>query len=149
LVNEKSDYCHCLYFAGSIVVVQLTRFSNTQTAVVFEWLAVFSLAFFVLICIWAGGKYIIVKKVETVSRVKSGLEAAEFGISKREMEVLKLVAEGFSNRQISEKLFVSESTIKKHVSNVLGKLSASRRTEAVRIAFQMNILSSRDTADPA
>lgn len=62
------------------------------------------------------------------------------GISKREYEVLCLVALGLSNMEIAQKLFVSESTIKTHISNLLLKLNAKRRTEAVVIAKELKII---------
>ena len=62
------------------------------------------------------------------------------GISKREYEVLKELASGLSNQEIAEKLFVSESTIKTHVSNLLVKLNAKRRTQAIQISKDFNII---------
>lgn len=64
----------------------------------------------------------------------------ELELSKREYEVLKEVAAGFSNKEIAEKLFLSESTIKTHVSNILVKLDAKRRTQAIQIAQELNII---------
>lgn len=64
----------------------------------------------------------------------------EIGLSKREYEVLKEVALGLSNQEIAEKLFVSESTIKTHVSNLLVKLNAKRRTQAIQISKDLNII---------
>ncbi|WP_370000894.1 response regulator transcription factor [Winogradskyella sp.] len=64
----------------------------------------------------------------------------ELGLSKREYEVLKEVALGLSNQEIAEKLFVSESTIKTHVSNLLVKLDAKRRTQAIQISKSLNII---------
>ena len=61
-------------------------------------------------------------------------------ISKREYEVLQSISEGLSNKEIAEKLFLSESTIKTHVSNLLVKLNAKRRTQALQIAKDLNIL---------
>jgi len=61
-------------------------------------------------------------------------------LSKREYEVLKEISLGLSNKEIGEKLFVSESTIKTHVSNILVKLDAKRRTQAVQIAKEMHII---------
>lgn len=61
-------------------------------------------------------------------------------ISNREYEVLKAMASGLSNKEIADTLFVSESTIKTHVSNLLVKLGAKRRTQAVQIAQKHNIL---------
>ncbi len=64
----------------------------------------------------------------------------KLGISKREYEVLQKISEGLSNKEIADKLFVSESTIKTHVSNLLLKLNAKRRTQAIQIAKEINIL---------
>lgn len=67
-------------------------------------------------------------------------EIGRLGISKREYEVLELIAEGFSNREIAEKLFVSDSTVKTHISNLFSKLDVRRRTQAVQIAKQRQII---------
>lgn len=64
----------------------------------------------------------------------------ELELSKREYEVLKEIGLGLSNKEIAEKLFLSESTIKTHVSNVLVKLDAKRRTHAIQIAKELNII---------
>ncbi len=64
----------------------------------------------------------------------------ELGLSKREYEVLCQIASGLSNKEIAEKLFVSESTVKTHVSNVLVKLDAKRRTQAIQIAKELQII---------
>ena len=64
----------------------------------------------------------------------------ELDISDREYQVLLGISEGLSNKEIGEKLFVSESTIKTHVSNLLLKLNAKRRTQALQIAKAINII---------
>ncbi len=64
----------------------------------------------------------------------------ELGLSKREYEVLCQVALGLSNKEIATQLFVSESTIKTHVSNLLVKLDAKRRTQAIQIAKKLRII---------
>ena len=61
-------------------------------------------------------------------------------ISKREYEVLQAIAQGLSNKEIAAQLFVSESTIKTHVSSLLVKLNAKRRTQAIQIAKELHIL---------
>jgi DNA-binding CsgD family transcriptional regulator len=65
---------------------------------------------------------------------------ADLGISGREYEVLVLISSGLSNQEIAQKLFISESTVKTHVSNLLMKLDAKRRTQAVTNAKALNIL---------
>ena len=62
------------------------------------------------------------------------------GISAREHEVLGHIAAGLSNREIAETLFLSESTVKTHVSSLLSKLDAKRRTQAVERARAMGVL---------
>lgn len=62
------------------------------------------------------------------------------GLTEREMEVLQLISEGFSNVEIGERLFVSENTIKTHVSNLFVKLDVKRRTQAVTRAKALRII---------
>lgn len=96
---------------------------------------------FTAIGIWAGLKLTRPKVIE-VSGPFALNEAnlRSTGISKREYEVLELLAAGMSNQEISEKLFVSNSTVKTHVSSVLAKLDASRRTEAIAKAKNLRII---------
>lgn len=82
-----------------------------------------------------------IQKQQTHSNQEIDLKKVEeLGLSKREYEVLKEVALGLSNQEIAKKLFVSESTIKTHVSNLLVKLNAKRRTQAIQISKSLNII---------
>lgn len=81
------------------------------------------------------------------SRVVRELHGARRGepnvfhdLSNRELEVLKLVAEGLSNKDISAKLFISEKTTKSHVSNILGKLHLADRTQAAVYAWREGVM---------
>ncbi|MDE3249066.1 MAG: DNA-binding response regulator [Bacteroidota bacterium] len=65
---------------------------------------------------------------------------ADAGISKREWEVLALMAKGMSNQEIANQLFVSLNTIKTHSSRIFEKLEASRRTQAISKAKALGIL---------
>ncbi|MDD7884722.1 response regulator transcription factor [Flavivirga sp. 57AJ16] len=79
-------------------------------------------------------------KSRNISREIDHQKIKALEITTREYEVLQAISEGLSNREIAEKLFLSESTIKTHVSNLLVKLDAKRRTQAVQIAKDHNIL---------
>jgi two-component system, NarL family, response regulator DegU len=61
-------------------------------------------------------------------------------LSMREIEVLKLLAAGASNRDIAERLVLAEGTVKNHVSNILSKLHADNRTQAANLARERNII---------
>jgi DNA-binding CsgD family transcriptional regulator len=62
------------------------------------------------------------------------------GITPRELEILEQIAAGLSNREIAEKLFVSENTVKTHSSRLFDKLQAKRRTQAVQIAKDARLI---------
>ena len=64
----------------------------------------------------------------------------ELAITKRELEILGLIANGLSNREIAERLFVSENTVKTHSSRLFDKLSAKRRTQAVQRGKELGLI---------
>ena len=67
-------------------------------------------------------------------------EAGQEDLSERELDVLRLVAEGLSNRQVAEQLFLTEGTVKIHVSHIMNKLAVERRTELVRYALSRGLV---------
>jgi DNA-binding NarL/FixJ family response regulator len=67
-------------------------------------------------------------------------EFERLGLTAREAEVLRLVADGLSNRQIAEKLFISRKTASVHVSNILAKLGVSTRVEAAALAHRRGLV---------
>lgn len=70
----------------------------------------------------------------------AGIPLPGHDLTEREREVLALMVEGLNNTEISERLIVSKSTVKFHVSNILSKLHVSSRTEAVALALQKNLV---------
>jgi DNA-binding CsgD family transcriptional regulator/tetratricopeptide (TPR) repeat protein len=77
-----------------------------------------------------------------------GLKEA-FGLSRREREVLALIAEGRTNREIGERLFISQKTVGVHVGNILAKLGASGRVEAAMVAIRLELVPTPMAGRPA
>ena len=71
-------------------------------------------------------------------RDESKLES--LGITPRELEILELIAQGLSNKEIAERVFVSENTVKTHSSRVFDKLGARRRTQAVQLGKDLRLI---------
>lgn len=67
-------------------------------------------------------------------------QVATLGLTPRELEILERIAEGLSNKEIAERLFVSENTVKTHSSRVFDKLGAKRRTQAVQRGKELRII---------
>jgi DNA-binding NarL/FixJ family response regulator len=80
------------------------------------------------------------KRIPPEIAIELAEHTAEDDLSLREIEVLKLIATGNANKEIGAKLFVSEDTVKRHVTNILGKLHANDRTHAVTIALKRGII---------
>ena len=72
--------------------------------------------------------------------VRNQLKVEEFGITPREIEILEQIASGRSTREIAERLFVSENTVKTHTSRLFQKLNVRRRTQAVQVAQESGLI---------
>jgi NarL family two-component system response regulator LiaR len=87
---------------------------------------------------------IVVEKEVYVSRnenfVLNTLLVSQLELSKRELEILGLLAQGHSNQEIAAKLFVSLSTVKTHIQNLFEKLDVKRRIQAVEKAKRLNLI---------
>lgn len=80
------------------------------------------------------------KRIPPDIAVELAEHAAEDELSFREIEVLRLIAAGNSNKQIADQLSIEESTVKSHVTNILSKLSANDRAHAVTIGLKRGII---------
>jgi ATP/maltotriose-dependent transcriptional regulator MalT len=107
-------------------------------------------ALFAILGIWLGLKLTSKQETVVIKEVPVAIAAGHFlpnqrklddlGITPRELEILELIAQGMSNREIAEKLFVSENTVKTHSSRIFGKMGAKRRTQAVQLGKQLGLL---------
>ena len=104
---------------------------------------------FAVLGIWLGLKLTKTKETVVVREVLLPAQTSftlnevrlrELGITRRELEILELIAGGLSNREIAEKLFVSENTVKTHSSRLFDKLSARRRTQAVQLGKELGLI---------
>ena len=141
-----------------IVVLKLTEYRFLVLEHSLEIYGGLTAATFATLGIWLGYKLtgrprVVVKEVEVPAQaaaLQSPLpgepflpnerKCEELGITPRELETLGLIAQGLSNREIADKLFVSENTVKTHSSRVFGKLGARRRTQAVQLGKELGLL---------
>lgn len=134
------------------IVITLLRWSEYRFLVIehsFEIYGALIAATFAVLGIWLGLKLtrqkIVVKEVPVSAPagqpfVSNAKKREDLGITPREFEILELIAQGMSNREIAEKLFVSENTVKTHSSRVFDKLGAKRRTQAVQLGKEFGLL---------
>ena len=104
---------------------------------------------FAVVGIWLGRKLTRVKETLVVREVmvpapaafvRDDSKLASLGITPRELEILELIAQGLSNKEIAERVFVSENTVKTHSSRVFDKLGARRRTQAVQLGKDLRLI---------
>ena len=92
--------------------------------------------------------YLASRRNLTPAPVEPAAERAdERGLTRRELEILRLVSEGHSNAQLAKMLWVTEQTVKFHLSNIYRKLEVGNRTEASRWAQLHGLLDGRSTSD--
>ena len=124
-----------------MLLLQLSKYSWATFGIRNELLiVVFAIAFLAFGILVSG--YIINRNTKPPedSFVLDENYLKKLSISKREYEVLQAIAKGYSNKEIADFLFISESTVKTHVSNVLIKLDSKRRTQAIQKAKEYRIL---------
>ena len=132
-----------------IAILKLVEFKFLVVEHSFEIYAGLVAVIFAALGIWLGLKLtkqkevLIVKEVPVPASPSFTLNEQrlkDLGITRRELEILELIAQGMSNREIADKLFVSENTVKTHSSRLFDKLSARRRTQAVQIGKEMGLI---------
>lgn len=123
-----------LLSAAIVILFELNRFSLSGRTDATEVFVVLSALAFVVI------GYLLSRFFSKQETKRPPGPSSESDLTNQEHKVLRLVAEGLSNGEIAERLFIAESTVKTHVSNILSKLNARRRTEAVRIGRDLEII---------
>ncbi|TMU54707.1 response regulator transcription factor [Flagellimonas algicola] len=135
---KKTVFVFSALIIALLILFQLSKYSYISGDLSIEvGIAVVAVVFFII------GIYINKRTLNRERQVSNPIDPEKIeklGISKREYEVLLCISKGLSNKEIAEQLFVSESTIKTHVSNLLVKLNAKRRTQAIQNAKNLKIL---------
>lgn len=117
-----------------LVLFKLSEFALLSGSNAQYYIAIIALVFLSI------GLYLNKKNTRTTT-VNPLAQLQKLGITNREFEVLQKVAQGYSNKEIANQLSLTESTIKTHVSNLLLKLDAKRRTQAIERAKSLKIIS--------
>jgi len=123
-----------------LALFQLSQYSVTSGNLKIEFVIAGIAVIFFLIGIYINKKSLQKKPHNPVTTKIKEEKIIALGISKREYEILGKIHEGLSNKEIAEQLFVSESTVKTHVSNLFVKLDAKRRTQAIQKAKEYEII---------
>jgi DNA-binding CsgD family transcriptional regulator len=139
-----------LYAACGGIVIALLRLAEYRLLVLRHSVEIYGAivaAVFASLGIWLGGT-LTKKKPEVVIRevrvdgpfVLDESRVRELQITPRELEILGLIAQGLSNKEIGRRVFVSENTVKTHASRVFEKLGARRRIEAVQFGKSWRLI---------
>jgi DNA-binding CsgD family transcriptional regulator len=132
-----------------IAALQFVEYQHFVRAFPGEVYGLFVAAIFTMVGVYGGLKWTRAREVIVVKevRVREGgpfaldEEAlARAGLTGRELEILGLIAEGLSNREIGERVFVSENTVKTHSARIFGKLGVARRTQAVQEGRRLGLI---------
>ena len=136
------------------ILIAVLRYTEYEFVVIqnsFEIYAAIIAIIFVAFGIWLGIKLtkprekIILREVLVPTEPAANFTLNQpqldaLNITPRELEILTLIAQGLSNREIANRLFVSENTVKTHCSRAFDKLGARRRTQAVQLGKQLGLL---------
>jgi DNA-binding NarL/FixJ family response regulator len=135
---KKTIFIFTILIVALLAIFQLSKYSLYSGNIAIELIiAAIALIFFVIGILLH--KKSLQKKVDEQTAVDPE-KIAQLGISRREYEILEKIAEGLSNKEIADTLFVTESTVKTHVSNLFAKLDVKRRTQAIQRAKALNLI---------
>jgi len=137
---KKTIFIFSTLIFALLILFQLSKYSIRSGSLKIEFAIVGIALIFLVIGILLHKKSLQKKEKLMLKEEIDSNKVKELGISKREYEILLEVSNGFSNKEIAERLFVSESTIKTHISNLYVKLNAKRRTQAIQKAKEMRII---------
>ncbi|MBP6686429.1 MAG: response regulator transcription factor [Lacibacter sp.] len=155
LQKYKHIFLYAASMVGILIVLQLLQYKLVLINHSYELYILSIAAVFTGLGIWLAlklmkpkteiqtvvvEKKLYVKELTDEEKQQLETERQKLGLSSRELEVLQLMAEGLSNQEIAERLFLSLATVKTHSSNLFEKLDVKRRTQAVEKARQLKLI---------
>lgn len=151
MLKNKATILYGLGLAGILLLLKWLEFRFILFQHSFEIYIGFIAVIFTVLGIWLALKLskpkvetIVIEKEVIVNKgegfVQDALLVSELELSRRELEILDLMAQGYSNQEIAGQLFVSLSTVKTHNQNLFSKLDVKRRTQAVEKAKRLKII---------
>ena len=135
---KKSIFLYSLAIGMAAFMLQWLQYKYTVRIFSTEIYIILIAVIFAGLGIWVGKRLTTARAEKPFEKNVSAL--AYLGISEREYEVLMLLAEGMSNKEIAERLFVSPNTVKTHLARLYEKLEVSRRTQAVTRAKELSMI---------
>lgn len=137
-----------------LVLLQLLEYQHFVRTVPTAWYGGAIAVLFTVVGAWVGVRWTGRREVVVVREVPApreepraaapfaadGERVAALGVTPRELEVLGLIAQGLSNREIGERIFVSENTVKTHSSRLFDKLDARNRVQAVKRGKELGLI---------
>ena len=139
---KRHLYFYAFAMAGLLVLLKSIEYRFMVYDLRIEYFVGIIALIFTVLGLWIGrkltGRSNIVTEQSTQSAIR--VTAGELGISRREEEVLRLIAAGHSNQEIADKMFLSLNTVKKHTGSLFRKLEAERRTQAIEKARKIGLI---------
>ncbi len=135
---KKTIALYSLAIAAAAFALQWLEYTYAVRVLSIEIYVVIIALLFTALGAWVGNR---LTRGDERSRFEKNTRALDYlGISDREFEVLELLAQGHSNKEIADRLFVSNNTVKTHLAHLYGKLEVSRRVQAIHKARELRMI---------
>jgi DNA-binding NarL/FixJ family response regulator len=133
--NRKTLIIYGLLMGVLFLLLQAINYNTMIRDIKLEVYGALIALLFLGLGIWLGSMSF--KKKKSGSSIKA---QKKFNLSSRELDVLNLMSEGLTNKEIANRLYVSHNTIKSHTSNIYSKLDVERRTQAIQKAIEFELI---------
>ncbi len=140
MLRKKGIWFYGIFMGVLLLVLRYFEYRFLIREIQSEMYAAVLALLFLALGIWAGIHFNRKHGSVHLKRKNQVFFSNHSELSQREFEVLQLLAAGYSNREIADRLFISLNTVKTHLSNLYLKLDVKRRTQAIKKARELNII---------